>query len=87
MGRELQRVAYYPGSSDRFEKFKKAFPGVEELGAQPMQTNGFKTQPWLLKTGLTPDQVRLRQLPCDSHQNVWGFGSYFGFLTGLTIML
>lgn len=59
LDRELQRVAYYPGSEDRFEKFKQAFPGVEELGAQPMQTNGFKTQPWLLKTGLTPDQANL----------------------------
>lgn len=66
MGRELQRVAYYPGSSDRFEKFKKAFPGVEELGAQPMQTNGFKTQPWLLKTGLTPDEVRPHELTHDT---------------------
>ena len=59
MNKELQRVAYYPGSQDRFDKFKKAFSGTEELGAQPMQTNGFKTQPWLLKTGLTPDQVSL----------------------------
>ena len=57
LDREVQRVAYYPGSQDRFERFKKGFSGVEELGAQPMQTNGFKTQPWLLKTGLTPDQV------------------------------
>ena len=57
---ETQRVAYYPGSEDKFQRFKKAFSGVEEHGSQPMQTNGFKTMPWLLKTGLTPDQVPLR---------------------------
>lgn len=56
---ETQRVAYYPGSEDKFQRFKKAFSGVEEHGSQPMQTNGFKTMPWLLKTGLTPDQANL----------------------------
>jgi len=54
---EQQRVAFYPGSDDKFQRFKKAFQGVEEHGAQPMQTDGFKTAPWLLKTGLTPQEV------------------------------
>ena len=54
---EQQRVAYYPNSDTKFQRFKKAFQGVEEHGAQPMQTNGFKTAPWLLKTGLTPQEV------------------------------
>ena len=54
---EQQRVAFYPGSDTKFQRFKKAFQGVEEHGAQPMQTDGFKTAPWLLKTGLTPQEV------------------------------
>ncbi|DBB03304.1 hypothetical protein WJX82_011741 [Trebouxia sp. C0006] len=54
---EQQRVAYYPNSDSKFQRFKKAFQGVEERGAQPMQTNGFKTAPWLLKTGLTPQEA------------------------------
>jgi len=54
-------VAYYPNSDTKFQRFKKAFQGVEEHGAQPMQTNGFKTAPWLLKTGLTPQQVDSKQ--------------------------
>ena len=54
---EQQRVAYYPNSDSKFQRFKKAFQGVEERGAQPMQTDGFKTAPWLLKTGLTPQEV------------------------------
>ena len=50
-------MAYYPNSDSKFQRFKKAFQGVEEHGAQPMQTDGFKTAPWLLKTGLTPQEV------------------------------
>lgn len=57
LDQEQQRVAYYPGSQDKFKRFKDAFQGVEEHGSQAMQTNGFKTMPWLLKTGLTPEQV------------------------------
>ena len=55
---ETQRVAFYPGSDSKFQRFKQTFQGVEEHGAAPMHTNGFKTSPWLLKTGLSPDQVR-----------------------------
>ena len=53
-----QRVAYYPGSADKFNKVKKAFSGVEELGCQPTQTDSYRTHPWMLKTGLTPEEVR-----------------------------
>ena len=59
---EQQRVAFYPGSDTKFQRFKKAFQGVEEHGAQPMQTDGFKTAPWLLKTGLTPQEVSHRKI-------------------------
>ena len=52
-----QRVAYYPGSADKFNKFKKAFSGVEELGCQPTQNDNYRTHPWMLKTGLTPEEV------------------------------
>lgn len=54
---EQQRVAFYPNSDSKFQRFKNAFQGVEEHGAQPMQTQGFKTAPWLLKTGLAPQEV------------------------------
>ena len=57
LDKESQRVAFYPSSDAKFQRFQKAFQNVEEHGAQPMQSNGFKTSPWLLKTGLTPDQV------------------------------
>lgn len=35
------------------------FGGVEELGCQPTQNDNHKTHPWMLKTGLTPEEVSL----------------------------
>ena len=57
---EQQRVPYYPGSQEKLDRFRQAFPEgvvVEEHGSEAMQTDGYKTQPWLLATGLTPDQA------------------------------
>lgn len=46
-----RRVAWYPGSNDRFDAFRNRFPNAEELGVD----SGPGTQPWLLATGLTPE--------------------------------
>lgn len=54
------RVAYYPHSDARFEAFRRQFPDCEriesECTASPSTTTT-PTRPWLLRAGLSPDQV------------------------------
>ena len=80
-------MAFYPGSDTKFQRFKKAFQGVEEHGAQPMQIDGFKTAPWLLKTGLTPQEVgcgkiEMHTLAQDGALQSASFENMFGRLEG-----
>lgn len=66
------RVAYYPGSGHKAGAFKHRFPDAEEIGAvgTTVGVDGellaapagarhadVRLLPWLLKTGLTPDQA------------------------------
>ena len=52
LGAAPRRVAWYPGSKDRQDAFRRKFgERVEELGAE----TGAPATPWLLATGLDPD--------------------------------
>ncbi|KAK9814745.1 hypothetical protein WJX72_010772 [[Myrmecia] bisecta] len=53
---EPQRVPYYPGSDKRFAAFRTEFPDVQELGQAVPEGSG-RQQPYLLRTGLSPDQA------------------------------
>lgn len=68
------RVSYYPGSKKKVAAFKKKFPDAEEIWSSvensvdeqsteatstkcPMETASF---PWILQTGLTPENASLQ---------------------------
>jgi len=71
LAREPRRVAWYTGSAERADSFRRSMPGVEELGAAEAgaDTRARAYLPWLFKAGLTPDQARpraarARRRPC-----------------------
>ena len=61
LDKEPRRVAWYPGSVERAAAFKKAIPGVEELGSvldgREAQHAPASYIPWLFKAGLSPEEV------------------------------
>jgi len=62
LAREPRRVAWYTGSAERADSFRRSMPGVEELGAAEAgaDTRARAYLPWLFKAGLTPEQARPR---------------------------
>ena len=55
-------MAWYPGSTQKAEAFRRCLPGIEELGAVAPADAGAPPQaylPWLFKAGLSPEEVCL----------------------------
>lgn len=52
-----QRSAYYPGTENKWNRFKKRYPDAEELGTRELSTStDIQHFPWLLKCGLSSEE-------------------------------
>ncbi|KAK9787722.1 hypothetical protein WJX73_000861 [Symbiochloris irregularis] len=84
---EPRRVSWYPGSRERLNHAKQSIPGLRELGqraesgpqastssgpSQSASSGSNVYEPWLLSTGLTPDQANT------THENWMAWGAFPG---------